>query len=150
MLAVRAASLADRRAIYKRDRIGNQHEWYINKSKTHLGAAKFWLWVSGSASVVGIAAAVIKFIGVVDVDLLGVAAAVASAAIAWNQLSQNRNQAIAYDVTATELSIIVSRIDSVEDAKWAEFVSDSEDAMSREHTLWLARHGQQAISIKEE
>jgi len=43
--------------------------------------------------------------------------------------------------TARELSIIRDRIDWVDEAEWPQFVSDSEDAISREHTMWLARHG---------
>jgi hypothetical protein len=150
MLAARARPLAERRAIYKQNRILGQQKWYTEKSARHAKAARFWLSVSGLASTVGVAAAVIKFVGLVDIDGLGVAAAVASSAIAWNQLNQNRNQAIAYDVTAGELSLIASEVELIVADDWAQFVSDSEDAISREHTMWLARHGQQAISFDDD
>jgi SMODS and SLOG-associating 2TM effector domain 1 len=47
----------------------------------------------------------------------------------------------AYRLTARELAIVRDRIDTTDDTTWAAFVSDAEDAVSREHTMWLARHG---------
>jgi hypothetical protein len=38
-------------------------------------------------------------------------------------------------------TIIRDRSEHVTEQEWATFVSDAEDAVSREHTLWLARHG---------
>lgn len=140
MKAVRAASFLDQREIYKVDRIENQIAWYTDKADFHHRAATRWLAVSALASATGVIAAGLRTFDVIDIDLLGVAAACASAAIAWNQLNQNRNLVSAYRVTARELSIIRDRIDHVDEPEWARFMSDAEDAVSREHTLWLARH----------
>jgi conflict system pore-forming effector with SLATT domain len=121
--------------------VENQIAWYTDKAGAHHRLANVWLWASAAASCLGVVAAILRMLGVIDLDLLGVAAACASAAIAWNQLNQNRNLVSAYRMTARELSIIRDRIDLVDDADWAVFVSDAEDAVSREHTMWLARHG---------
>jgi SMODS and SLOG-associating 2TM effector domain 1 len=83
---------------------------------------------------------VVKF-WFIDEDLLGVCAAVASSAIAWNQLNQYRNQATAYAVAARELNVIHDQIEHVPDDEWAAFAEEAEDAISREHTLWAARRG---------
>lgn len=74
-------------------------------------------------------------------DLLGVFAAIASAATAWNQLNQHRNQATAHTVAARELNIIYDQIEHVPDDEWATFAEGAEDAISREHTMWAARRG---------
>jgi hypothetical protein len=141
MKKVRESDLATRRQVYKRDRIEDQLAWYQRRTLSHGKSAKRWLGVTITASMLGILAAIIKFFGLIEFDMLGVFASVASAGLAWNQLNQHRTLVSAYSVTARELSIIRDRIDQVEDDKWAGFVSDSEDAISREHTMWLARHG---------
>jgi hypothetical protein len=141
MRRLRAAPLAERRAVYRRDRVDDQITWYTAKATAHDRAATRWLTLSAAASAVGVVAAGLRVFEVIDLDLLGVAAACASAAIAWNQLGQNRNLVTAYRLTARELAIIRDRIPGTDDAGWAGFVSDAEDAVSREHTMWLARHG---------
>lgn len=141
MKKVRESDLATRRQVYKRDRIEDQLAWYQRRTLSHGKSAKRWLGVTITASMLGILAAIIKFFGLIEFDMLGVFASVASAGLAWNQLNQHRTLVSAYSVTARELNIIRDRIDQVEDDKWAGFVSDSEDAISREHTMWLARHG---------
>ena len=146
MKRVRAASFADRRAVYLRDRIENQIRWYTGKSEQHAKAARFWLSAAALASGAGVIAAGLRLFSVVDVDLLGVAAGCASAAIAWNQLNQNRMLVAAYRVTARELVIIRDRAENVDEQHWPAFVSDAEDAVSREHTLWLARHGHPGLA----
>ena len=144
MRRLRAAPFADRRAVYKNDRIENQIAWYTAKADAHAAASR-WLWIAVIASSAGVVVAGLRMFDVIDLDLLGVAGACASAAIAWNQLNQNRNLVSAYRVTARELSIIRDRIGTVDETEWAAFVSDAEDAVSREHTLWLARHGHPGV-----
>lgn len=141
MKTLRAASFADRQAAYRRDRVQDQIDWYTSRADKHERAADFWLRTAAAASVLGVVAAILRLVDAFDVDLLAVAAACATAAIAWNQLNQNRNLVTAYRVTARELAIIRDRLDYVDESEWATFVSDAEDAISREHTLWLARHG---------
>lgn len=143
---VRTSGLSVRRQVYKRDRVEDQLGWYQRRMLTHGRSAKSWLGVTIASSGLGLAAAAVKFFDVIDFDMLGVFASVASAAIAWNQLNQHRTLAYAYGLAARELSIIRDRIDQVPDDRWREFVSDSEDAISREHAMWLARHGHPALS----
>lgn len=140
MRRVRAADLATRREVYRRDRIKDQLDWYHRRSRDHARSARWWLRVAIVASAAGVAMAVLKFVAI-DMDLLGVFAAVASSAIAWNQLNQHRNQEAAYTVTARELSIIHDQIAHVPDDEWATFAEGAEDAISREHTMWAARRG---------
>jgi SMODS and SLOG-associating 2TM effector domain 3/SMODS and SLOG-associating 2TM effector domain 1 len=140
MKRVRASDLATRRLVYQRDRIKDQLDWYARRSNDHDKSAKWWLGAAITASAAGIVMAVLKFF-LIDIDLLGVFAAVASSAIAWNQLNQHRNQATAYTVTARELNIIHDQIEHVPDDEWAAFAEGAEDAISREHTMWAARRG---------
>lgn len=141
MKALRAADLETRKDAYKHDRISDQLAWYNRRAGDHEQMAKLWFIVTAGASALGLIAAVFKAANVFEPDLLGVFGAVASAAIAWNQLNQHRNQVSAYTVTAHELRLIRDEIDLVDETLWPSSVSDWEDAISREHTLWLARRG---------
>jgi hypothetical protein len=142
MRELRNKDLDGRRAAYRHNRIEDQRAWYQRRATAHARSARTWLIITVASSAVGVVFGFIKFLGAVDLDLLGVFGACASAAIAWNQVNQFRNLVSAYNVTAVELGLINDRIDQAADeARWAAFVSDSEDAISREHTLWLARHG---------
>lgn len=84
----------------------------------------------------------VKAVGWIDVDLLGIFAAAAAAATAWMQAKQHRNLATAYGVTSQELAAIASELEALSDeSAWADFVTEAEDAISREHTLWRASLG---------
>lgn len=141
MRALRRSGLAERKDAYRADRIEDQRRWYTRRAGRHERKARWWLTVTCLASGLGLVAAGAKVAGAFDVDLLGVFGACASASIAWNQLAQNRTLVTAYRVAASELGTISARIEHVDADAWAQFVSDSEDAISREHTLWLARRG---------
>jgi hypothetical protein len=147
MRTVRAAPFVARRAVYVRDRIGHQIGWYIAKARDHDRAARRWFILSVAASIAGIGVAAIRTFGDLAQDWLGVCSAVATAAIAWNQLNQHRTLVAAYRLTARELAIVRDRAEHVDEADWPEFVADAEDAVSREHTMWLARHGHLGIQL---
>jgi hypothetical protein len=73
---------------------------------------------------------------------LGIAAAAGAAGAAWLQFQQHRVLKTSYALAEQELSLVLARLDHVNDEdEWAEFVTDAEGAISREHTTWLARRG---------
>lgn len=145
MEELRNAHVSVRREAYKRDRIENQIEWYTRRANDHRKMARAWFSTTILFTVVGLVGASLKFLDLISSDLLGVAAACATAAVAWNQLNQHRMHTAAYVLTARELNIIKHRVDITSDEQWALFVSDSEDAISREHVMWAARHGHPVI-----
>jgi hypothetical protein len=141
MVKLRGMGFELRKTAYLEDRINDQIGWYGRRSVDHRQLAKRWLVVTVAASAFGIVMGVLRFLNVFDIDLLGLASGVASSAIAWNQANQHRVQATSYALAERELSLIRDRIPEVLEPVWALFVSDSEDAISREHTMWLARRG---------
>jgi hypothetical protein len=79
---------------------------------------------------------------IVHFDLLGIHGAVGVAASAWSQARQHSNLATAYSVTALELGSVLDELDALRDeSDWSKFVGESEEAISREHTLWRASRG---------
>ncbi|CUR57954.1 conserved membrane hypothetical protein [metagenome] len=142
MREARLLSFEERRALYLESRILDQQTWYSNKSGWNERRAHAWLLAGIAFEGVGVlGAALIAFFDF-DVDLLGIAAAGAATAAAWVQTKQYQNLATAYGVTAQELSSVASEVSVMKDEEsWARLVGESEEAISREHTLWRASRG---------
>jgi hypothetical protein len=143
MRELRTKSLDERKQAYVLGRIDDQQGWYSQKARWNNKRANLWSGILTLIEAVGIVAAVFKAIGVLEVDLLGLAAAVAAAGMSWLQAKQYSNLAEAYSVAAQELAAVKARISrqSTEE-EWARFVNEAEDAISREHTLWKASRTQ--------
>jgi hypothetical protein len=79
---------------------------------------------------------------VLDFDSLGILSALGAAITAIAELKKHRTNAIAYSIAAQELGVAETLLSAIDnDESWGHFVSDTEDAISREHTMWQARHG---------
>lgn len=142
MLELRDAPLEARRDSYREGRLREQRAWYVRRSKDHDRYVRRWRRFAVGATIAGILGGLARFAGIVDIDFLGLGAAAASAATAWNQLRQHQTLATSYALAAQELALAEARLPAAEkEADWALFVSDAEDAISREHTMWLAKRG---------
>lgn len=145
MREMRASDLTTRKAMYRAGRIADQQGWYTRRAREHSCQGTRLAILVSAASAVGVAAGVLRATGKLDFDLMGIMAALAATLTAVTELKQHRTNASAYALAAQELGLTAVLLDSVEDDEaWAQFVSDTEDAVSREHTMWLARHGRTA------
>lgn len=139
MEQLRAADLATRKAAYLKFRIIDQQEWYGRKASHNEKYASRWRMTLLIIEVAGIAAALAKAAGYVDIDLAGVSAAIIAAGTAWMNLRQHTTLARAYTFAANELAIARDRLElATDEAVWAAEVADSEEAVSREHKMWRA------------
>jgi protein-S-isoprenylcysteine O-methyltransferase Ste14 len=142
MRDLRQQTLADRRAIYVRDRVQDQQAWYARKAQWNSVRASRWTMGMIVAEFGGLAAAILKAVGIVENDLLGLAGAVVAVMLAWLETRQHRSLAAAYSVAAYELRMLREEMPSEQaEHEWAAFVADSEEAFSREHTLWKSTRG---------
>jgi protein-S-isoprenylcysteine O-methyltransferase Ste14 len=139
MADLRRAARTDRIAVYDRDRIQSQQRWYADKSKWNEERARRWIKVVLLLEGLGLLGAVLKATESTSVDFLGICSALAAAGGAWLQARQHRTLAAAYNVTARELRRIDTLVDpSMTAEEWADFVDQAEEAISREHTMWVA------------
>ena len=139
MRELRNKSLSERKEAYQTGRIEDQRDWYSRKAKWNNDRARYWNLTLMLIEVLGLGAAILKAAGVLEIDLLSFAAALVAAGASWLQAKQHTNLAEAYSVAAHELSAINARISSqTTDDSWSRFVTESEEAISREHTLWRA------------
>ncbi|MDN4641785.1 DUF4231 domain-containing protein [Agreia sp. PsM10] len=142
MRAIRLLPFNDRRDLYRWGRIDDQRKWYAKKALWNSTRASRWSGVVIGSEVAGVLLGGLVAFGALTFDALGILAAIAATVTAWVQAKQHQNLATAYSITSLELASVLSEIDLIEDeSNWAKFVGQSEEAISREHTLWRASRG---------
>jgi SMODS and SLOG-associating 2TM effector domain 3/SMODS and SLOG-associating 2TM effector domain 1 len=142
MRRVRALDFNERRQVYLVDRIADQQRWYSEKARWNARRARGWVLISIVLEIAGLIGGALKAFGWISFDLLGFLAASAGVVVAWIEAKQHRNLATAYGIASQELASIASELPTVNsEERWAAFVSQAEEAISREHTLWRASRG---------
>ena len=69
-----------------------------------------------------------------------VIAFLAGAALTWTQMKKFRELATTYGLTAHEITLVKGEaVNIADDLHFSEYVLNSENAFSREHTQWVAR-----------
>ena len=140
MSELREQDLGARREAYLTHRISDQEAWYVQRAIANDRSSRRWTTAALVASLGGVAGALLRLLELTGLDLMGVMAALAAGATAWAQLKQHSLLATSYSLTAHELSVARERLKTVGDeADWSTAVGDAEEAVSREHQMWLAR-----------
>ncbi len=135
---LRAASFAERKRAYVDGRTRSQQTWYARKAHVNRSRTRLWQAVLVGGEIVALVLATGRAFGDWEIDWSGILAAAIGSAAAWVSIKQFSTLASAYSVTATELGLQVSRLEDAGEDEWSDTVADAEEAISREHTLWLA------------
>jgi hypothetical protein len=141
MMAVRRMNLQERKKYYLEHRIKEQEKWYSNKAEINKKKYNTWFWIIVLSQALGILSVffLIKYPSS-DWNFIGLFTTISSAAISWLQLKQHQELKQAYTTAAQELCFIEAKFDQLSTEKeLSEFILDAENAISREHTLWLAQ-----------
>lgn len=146
MRALRRATFEERRSAYLQKRTVDQRKWYSSKARTNANNATAgrFLLLGGELLAVVLAALAIqagRFI-----DFAGLVAAVVASLAAWMAIKQYSQLTSAYRVAAIELAIQEDALSTVSESEWSEAASNAEEAISREHTMWLASRGNEPIA----
>lgn len=141
MWEIRNLNTLERKDYYIKNRINDQKDWYANKAEFNKKKYSNWFLVIIASQLISILsiAFLIKF-PESNWNLVGLFTTISASALSWLQLKQHQELKQAYTTAAQELNFIQASFGSVNsDVELAEFVLDSENAISREHTLWLAQ-----------
>lgn len=138
MDALRSKSFGERRDAYLECRTREQQRWYAKKARFNRRRATGWRVVLIIAEVIAVVLAAGRVFGEWPMDLAGLLAALIAAGTAWVAVKQFSPLASAYAVAAKELGVQASKMSSVAEADWQFVAADAEEAISREHTTWLA------------
>lgn len=141
MRALRKAPLSIRLSVYLNDRVDDQRRWYASKSAFNAKREQvLFVLVLITQAVAGVYAIVLVAAPSIELSLTGTLTTIAAGLLVWMQAKQYQELAQSYVVAANELSLALDQGAHVEsDAALSQFVSDTESAVSREHTLWAAR-----------
>ena len=141
MRNLRATSFEERRRAYVIGRIEDQRTWYAQKATFHRSRARQLIAGAVGSSLIALVLGVLRALEVISTDLLGVFAAVGAALVAESQLRQHTINSSAYTLACQELGLVSAVAENATEADWPRLVNESEEAISREHTMWCARNG---------
>lgn len=138
---LRSQALEERKKTYKDTRISEQLTWYAKKSLFNGRMSNTFFWALIAINAAGVVCAAFRVAipnqTVWPTDIL---VAVAASLLSWMQAKRFSELAASYSLAAHEISLIREQsLLSDTDVKFSHFVSDAENAFSREHTQWIAR-----------
>lgn len=147
MRRVRAASVEERRDLYITDRVRDQRAWYSSRSEDNEGREHALFVLMMFVQLAAVAAAVFSVAQPRSpLRASGLLTMLAIALLAWLQVKRHQELAQSYAVAAHELGLIAEEAEYVDtEERLSVFVADAEAAVSREHTLWVARRDVPAI-----
>lgn len=135
----RRAPWEERRDVYLTERLLDQKRWYVEKADHNRKRSNQWRTALVAIEFLGVAASLgVAFSS--TVPLFGPAlAALVGAVVAWMETKQHDFNARAYAAAVADLAQAENRLDVAQtEQEWATEVLNAEEAISREHTLWLA------------
>jgi len=141
MERVRALPLNERVQIYKTERVDEQHFWYNTKAIANRRLHWIWFGVMIAFQIFALVCVLLRVAkptwDKLPTDFLAV---VAGAVLTWIQTKRYSELSTSYSLTTHEISMIAAQFtDFVSEESFSDFVGDSENAFSREHTQWIAR-----------
>jgi hypothetical protein len=141
MREVRSSSLEARRTLYLRERLLNQKEWYRKKAALSARLAFRWFWTVALLQTVALPVAIVNLASDGALFNVGpIAASLAGPLLAWAQIKRFDEIAQTYGLAAQELSALESLAPhATTEPFFEQLVLQSEEAISREHTMWCAR-----------
>ncbi|MEV6283097.1 DUF4231 domain-containing protein [Kribbella sp. NPDC051770] len=139
MLEQRRAPIDDRRYTYLKARIEDQQTWYSRKAKYNKRRSKQWRLLLVILEILGAAASLAGALIDVDLFFAPAIAALVGAVVAWIETKQHDSLSRAYSAATADLASAEAKLNlATTDDSWAIEVDDAEEAISREHTVWLA------------
>lgn len=139
MQRLRAASLAERKRAYVTERLCDQIQWYRSKAQSLRRKAAIWFGVSTGLEIL-VVLALVGFVSHLGVALGSVAITMASLSLVWLQTKRYSELSHAYTHAYQALCILRPLLEqSSDDATFAHYVAQVEEAVSREHTMWIDR-----------
>lgn len=141
MRDVRRLNRRERMDFYEKKRIVEQRAWYAAKAGANKTIGRRWVLlciaVYASAIIASLIRAAHPTWQSVPTEIL---IAIAASILGWIQIKKFNELAASYILTAHEIGIIHTGLQAVSsETDFSNFVNESEQAFSREHTQWVAR-----------
>ncbi len=139
---IRAAPLEMRRTMYLAQRLQNQAAWYASKAEANSRSASRWFWAGMAAQLAALVVAIALIVMPDAPDVVAVFTTFAAAIAAWTQFRRHDELSKSYSLAAHELAFLRAEVeDAASERTFRKAVDDTESAISREHTMWMAKRG---------
>jgi len=141
MREIRQMNMEGRKTIYLQQRIKDQKDWYSRKAKFNSDKETMWFWIIISVEFLAILAA-IYILNTLNsaFNPIGTFTTLVVVFAAWNQTKKHRELSQSYTLAAQELTSIESLAVHIKDEeRLSDYVRDTENAISKEHTMWCAK-----------
>lgn len=138
---IRGMELPRRRSIYKKLRIEDQLNWYSQKAGINKGQNRKYFFLLVSLNIMALIC-VLSRISFPTWKYLPTQVFVVAAVstVSWLQAKRFGELSTSYSLAAHEIAIISALVNDIKtEEDFSNFVSDTENAFSREHTQWVAR-----------
>lgn len=138
---IRRLPLVERKQVYELRRIDDQRAWYESGARKNRKHGRAWFAVFAMFQAAAIFFTILK-VAYPNSQYLPTAVFAMGATIVfgWMSIKRYRELAAAYAVAAHEIGIAATElVGVVDDRSFSQFVGDTENAFSREHTQWIAR-----------
>jgi hypothetical protein len=144
MRKARNLSAYERKRLYLSERIDEQRQWYSRKTEINRrSATRLFIGTITAQFIAIIFAFTLGIWQVSIIQLTGVFTTLAAAFMAWTQMRRNEELAQSYGLATQELIFIYEQSAQVNtEEELSNYVLNSENAISREHKMWLARGSQ--------
>jgi hypothetical protein len=138
---IRSLDLTKRKDYYKINRIDEQRSWYAKKAFENKKNSNKWFGILIFLHAIAIIFVLCRIAypnwPYWPTEIFIVAG---SGVLTWIQVKRFRELSAAYGLTAHEISALRGELDFIQsEADFSQFVQNSENAFSREHTQWIAR-----------
>jgi hypothetical protein len=141
MDVVRLKPLNERKEFYLKKRIEDQLKWYTNKAQHNKKWGKTWFICMIIMQAVAIILALFR-VGYPQWNYWPTEIFIVAAAgvFTWIQLKRFRELTASYGLAAHEIGLAMGALASAQsEIEFSDFVRDTENAFSREHTQWVAK-----------
>jgi conflict system pore-forming effector with SLATT domain len=140
MQAARIQSWEERRDLYLAARFGDQIYWYLRRSVYNGKWARIMLWLSLLSQVLAIGFVIVAMDDP-ELNLVPLFTTLAASAVAWSQAKRFDELRKSYREAHDQLERIRAQraLAAQDEPEFIQAVRDGEDAISREHTMWVAK-----------
>lgn len=145
MLELRRSPFPERKDAYLEQRTEEQRTWYSSNAQKNEVRATVWRYALLLGELLAIVAAALSLGRDEPFDFAGIVAAFVAGGAAWLAIKQHSQLTSAYRVAAGELAVQADVLRGVSAGDWPQAVADAEEAISREHTMWLATRGEEPL-----
>ncbi len=136
----RHLGFADRRRLYLDKRLRDQAHWYKLKARTNYNAGEKVFWWTISIQILALITGVTAIIIPKTPNALAFLVSATAGIVAWGEMKRYRDLTQSYTVAADDLVSAVAVWDHITDeAELQRRVIQTEEAISREHTMWCAK-----------